>query len=159
MTLALPSKYPSKGFTLVELLVVITIIAILSVIGITIFGGVQKTARDARRRGDIDALAKAAELNYSGGVYVFPGGSAFASGSVPKDPLDGQDSCQRTDSAATKKCWYCIRGNTPLLGCNNDAAYGTNEVSNFFTGTGTGASWMICANLESGTPFCIQNAQ
>ena len=37
------------GFTLVELLVVVAIIAVLSVIGITIFTGVQKNARDARR--------------------------------------------------------------------------------------------------------------
>lgn len=50
-----------KGFTLVELLVVISIIAILSVIGLTIFSGVQKSARDAKRKGDLHAIALALE--------------------------------------------------------------------------------------------------
>ena len=50
------------GFTLVELLIVISIIAVLSVIGVTVFSGVQKSARDAKRRGDIDAIAKALEV-------------------------------------------------------------------------------------------------
>lgn len=146
-----------KGFTLVELLVVITIIAILSVIGITVFSGVQKNARDARRRGDIDALAKAAELNYSGVYYLFPDGSAFASGTVPKDPLDNQDNCQRTNST-NKKCWYCLRGAGSTPGCE-DGTYSTQEVSNFFNGNGSGTRWMICANLEAGTPFCRSNQQ
>ena len=39
-----------KGFTLIELMIVVAIIAILSVIGVTIFAGIQKNARDAKRR-------------------------------------------------------------------------------------------------------------
>lgn len=50
-----------KGFTLIELLVVISIIAILSLIGITVFTGVQKNARDAKRRGDMKAISNALE--------------------------------------------------------------------------------------------------
>lgn len=51
-----------SGFTLVELLVVITILAILSVIGITAFSGVQKNARDSRRKGDLRSIKIALEL-------------------------------------------------------------------------------------------------
>ena len=65
----MPKSAP-KGFSLVELLVVISIIAILSVIGITVFTGVQKGARDARRRGDIHAIAQALEqFKAQYGVY------------------------------------------------------------------------------------------
>ncbi|MBI2019141.1 type II secretion system protein [Candidatus Daviesbacteria bacterium] len=90
-----------KGFTLVELLVVISVIAVLSVIGITIFSGTQKTARDSRRRADVDALSKAVEAHYNSskdqyctanaGTYCAPVAAWFASGSLPKDPQTSAD--------------------------------------------------------------------
>lgn len=77
-----------SGFTLVEILVVVSIIAILSVIGITIFTGVQKNARDAKRRGDVDSISKAFETTYTGADYR-PLTAADFSGAVPQDPLGG----------------------------------------------------------------------
>lgn len=59
---AFKKQNKSNGFTLIELLVVISIIAILSVIGMAVFSSVQKSARDARRRMDIEAIAKAFEM-------------------------------------------------------------------------------------------------
>lgn len=145
-----------RGFTLVELMVVITIIAILSVIGVTVFSGVQKSARDAARRGDINALATALELNYSNGIYTFPNGTAFGSGSVPKDPLDGSDNCQRKSPSTNKKCFYCV-----LTTCA-DSEYNVARVEVIFNGTNTvsgSIGWNLCANLESGDVYCKKNAQ
>lgn len=58
------------GFTLVELLVVISIIAVLSVIGITIFSSAQKSARDGQRISNIHNLMNALEqYNTANGRY------------------------------------------------------------------------------------------
>ncbi len=78
-----------KGFTLVELLIVISIIAILSVIGITVFSGIQKGARDARRKADIDSIAKAYEVKYSA-IGTYPGltDNDFAGRKIPT-PYEG----------------------------------------------------------------------
>jgi len=79
-----------RGFTLIELLVVISIIAILSVIGMVVFTGVQKNARDSKKRSDVDAIVKAAEIKYNiGGAYAQITPGDFASGGVPVPPEGG----------------------------------------------------------------------
>jgi prepilin-type N-terminal cleavage/methylation domain-containing protein len=52
----------SKGFTIVELLVVIVVIAILATVTIVAFNGVQARARDSQRMSDITAIDKAIKL-------------------------------------------------------------------------------------------------
>ncbi len=54
-----------KGFTLVEILVVVTIIAILSTIAITYFSSINSKTKDVKKKADIDALANAYELKYN----------------------------------------------------------------------------------------------
>lgn len=94
-------KKSARGFTLVELLVVVAIIAVLSVIGITIFSGVQKNARDARRRADVEAISKALEAQYGNTVCgastdkpyckvdTTTASILFAGGNLPVNPSPG----------------------------------------------------------------------
>jgi prepilin-type N-terminal cleavage/methylation domain-containing protein len=53
-----------SGFTIVELVVVIVIIAILATITIAAYTGVQGRARDDRRKTDVATIAKAMEIYY-----------------------------------------------------------------------------------------------
>src|SRR3989344_1544731 len=50
------------GFTLVELLIVITIIATLSGIGYAVFGNATRSARDAKRKADLEQIRTALEM-------------------------------------------------------------------------------------------------
>ena len=59
-----------RGFSLIELLVVITIISILSAAAVSSFTNSQRRARDARRKSDLKAIQAAAEQYYSAcGAY------------------------------------------------------------------------------------------
>lgn len=51
-----------RGFTLIELMITISIIAIISAIGLTSYSQAQKLARDAKRKQDLRSIATALEL-------------------------------------------------------------------------------------------------
>lgn len=55
-------KQTSRGFTIVELLVVIVVIGILVSVTVVAFTGVQKRARDSQRLSDVAVIVKALEL-------------------------------------------------------------------------------------------------
>lgn len=78
-------KLPKKGFTLVELLIAVAILATLSAFGLATYQGVQSKAQDTRIKADIDAIAKAYESTYDikTGRYGEISGSNFSGGSVP----------------------------------------------------------------------------
>jgi prepilin-type N-terminal cleavage/methylation domain-containing protein len=68
-------KKSSKGFTIVELLIVIVVIGILAALVLNSFRGVQERARDTERRTDINAQATQLEVYYTdnGGYPQFTG--------------------------------------------------------------------------------------
>lgn len=155
-------KVRTSGFTLVELMIVIAIIAVLSVIGVTIFSGIQKDSRDARRRADIDAIASAMEANYgktTAGRYDPLLVTFFASGTVPTDPTDTPGAAAGNTCPAV--CQYCVTKGTTAqtpAACNftsTDVAAATPALA------ATENFWMVCANLEktSGTFYCRGNQQ
>ncbi|HKX72515.1 MAG TPA: prepilin-type N-terminal cleavage/methylation domain-containing protein [Candidatus Saccharimonadales bacterium] len=73
-------KYSQKGFTIVELLIVIVVIGILAALVLNTFSGVQRRARDTERQTDINSVATQLEVYYNdnGGYPVFTGQIADA---------------------------------------------------------------------------------
>ena len=68
------AKHKQPGFTIVELLIVIVVIAILAAITIVAYSGIQARARDSRRIDDVRVIVTALE------VYKVLNGSYPASG-------------------------------------------------------------------------------
>jgi prepilin-type N-terminal cleavage/methylation domain-containing protein len=69
------------GFTIVELLIVIVVIAILAAITTVAYNGIQRRARDTQRVQDMRSIVKALELyKTTHGVYPSAVGTANASG-------------------------------------------------------------------------------
>lgn len=79
-----------RGFTLIELMVAIAIVAVLATVGFTLFQNTQGQARDAKRRQDIDSITTVLEqkFNASAGTYVAVAVTDFSTQSIPVDPLN-----------------------------------------------------------------------
>src|SRR5690349_3400647 len=65
-------KNRSKGFTIVELLIVIVVIGILATLVIVTFTGVRKKARDSQRQTDINAVESHAQTYYAANDGKYP---------------------------------------------------------------------------------------
>lgn len=149
-----------RGFTLIELMVAISIVAILAVVGLTVFSNVQKNARDSRRRVDLTAIADALETNKTPGAITYGSllDTQFASGAVPKDPKTGtQDYCYWGMKATAAGV-----PNTPLASPSATVVNWTTCARSDVTADDTSVaktaipaaatlitSWTICAKLES----------
>ena len=64
------TTYYKKGFTLVEMLIVIAIIAILASVALVSVGGVRRSANDTKRISDLNKVQQSLEVYYvKNGVY------------------------------------------------------------------------------------------
>lgn len=125
-----------QGFTLVELMVAIAIMAILSVIGLTVFTNSQVTARDAKRKADIDALAKAMEANYTPGTgYSATMQTSWFAGNVIPTATSGT---AYTSSLATGGYTICAQ---------------------LERSTGNSNSGTTFTKVTNGTHYCASNQQ
>lgn len=83
----------TKAFTLVELLVAMAIVAVVMAAALVAFSGTRATARDGKRKADLETIRSALELYRSdnGGYPLAANYVALLGGyisAVPKDPLD-----------------------------------------------------------------------
>jgi prepilin-type N-terminal cleavage/methylation domain-containing protein len=69
-----------RGFTLIELMVVISIIAIMATVGFVSFTNAQKTGRDSKRKSDLRAIQQGLEAYYQANNNQYPGSTQCPSG-------------------------------------------------------------------------------
>ncbi|MEK7495680.1 MAG: prepilin-type N-terminal cleavage/methylation domain-containing protein [Patescibacteria group bacterium] len=67
----------SAGFTLIEILVVVTIIGLLTLTAVVTYGAFLKQSRDAKRKTDLGQVAAALEM-YRSNSDTYPVGSVWA---------------------------------------------------------------------------------
>lgn len=73
-------KQKTQGFTIVELLVVIVVIAILAAVSIVAYNGIQNRANDTAVQSDITNLAKQIEVHRALEGELPPGGRTYIAG-------------------------------------------------------------------------------
>jgi prepilin-type N-terminal cleavage/methylation domain-containing protein len=166
-------KTSKNGFTLIELLVTIAIIAIISVVAVALFGNIQQSARDSKRKAELESIANALEINKTsgGGNYNPIDNTDFGGNSYPgtvagiaSDP-QGYPYCISVSSTVTVP--GLPAGTAGWASGTTAAAMGCPSGSPTYaklTGTApanTTVSWRICTRLESGggTNFCRTNNQ
>ena len=118
-------KNKSKGFTIVELLIVIVVIGILATLVIVTFTGIQQKARDSKRKTDINALDSHVEAFYASYGF-YPTLADLQTSSFLSTYLKGFDPSALTDpkggavaaSSAANHYGYAATGTS----CSNTTA-------------------------------------
>lgn len=137
----------SSGYTLFELLVSISIIAVLVAVATASYSGAQKKARDARRIEDLNSIQKAAEMYYSQNGYVYPANTGeFTSSGVlqswPNDP--------KTTNP------YTYRLNVPTAG---GYCVCTTALDNQTGGNSNVGDCSAFLSTNTGIFYCVKNQQ
>lgn len=138
-----------KGFTLLELLVVISIIGILIAMGAVAFSTAQKRGRDSRRRADMKAMQSAFEQYYANNSAVYDasgdctGMATELQGGIPSDPQPSQS-------------YSC--GALPGVGNTTTNSYCACALLEKADGNST-SSTCAFVNSATGDYFCVSNLQ
>lgn len=129
-------KGVKKGFTLVEMLVVISLIGILAALALVSFASTQKQARDTQRKSDLRQYQNALEAyaNLSSGLYP-----EFSAVRV----------------ASTTLCTSLNSKIEPDISCSEDPKSATNGTYNYISdgtgtsGTATATKYVVWGKLEN----------
>jgi len=138
-------KYPA--FTLIEILVVATIIIVLAAISIGSFSGANKSAKDTKRKSDLETIKQAMVL-YKTQIGTYPAGVASVVATLligaktisPPFPVDPTGVSYQESATETSFCFCAAL----------DAGKGGNKATD---GCGV-ADWI--AGGDTAAYYCVQ---
>ncbi len=132
----------SKGFTLLELLVVIGIIGVIMALATVAYSTTQKSGRNSRRKQDLVAIQSALEQYYSTNSFTYPNTDCTLATSNLKSswPVDPGDSSPYAGISSCTSSSYCVCATME----------GTALVGNSAPG---------CDFAGSKTHYCVANLQ
>lgn len=132
-----------KAFTLIEILVVATIIGLLALAGLVSYSQFMRQSRDAKRKADIELIRSALEM-YRSTVNLYPTSSPlgnFATTSITDSSGNVYISKLPTDPQSTGRYYYLSDGNIYTLGVRLESG----DVSNCASPcSDTGANCNYC---------------
>ena len=143
----------NKGFTLVELIVVITILAILGTIGFLSLQGYSANARDSKRTSDLRSLSTSVTTQATSGVAYTAFADATASGALSNIALAGLTSTGVSTAYAGGIPKYAVLG-------VDAGKFKDPQGQDYKVGTSTlaGGVFQFAATLEAGgTPTSAVN--
>jgi len=136
----------NKGFTLLELLVVIGIIGIMMALATVAYSSIQESGRNSRRKQDLVAIQNALEQYYSETDYVYPTtcstADTYLKSSWPVDPSSALT--YESDLAASTGC----AANAYCLCAAMEPVTSTSGNSGALCSWSTGKNYFCVANLQ-----------
>jgi general secretion pathway protein G len=132
-----------RGFTLIEIMVSVVIISILMSLSFVAFSASRKSARDGRRKADLEQIRSALEM-YRSDCHEYPSsiegsitgpvscGSVVYMETVPVDPSPSSYSYSYslTNSNQYVLCAYLENGGTTVVGCGSCTATCNYKLTN-----------------------------
>lgn len=127
--------HSTRGFSLIELLVVTTIIIVLSAIGLVTFQNAGQSARNGKRKADLESVRQALVL-YRSDQGAYPNGdydavvaalvsNDYLSEPAPSEAKSGHAAYRRNDTNSTATFCICATmegddnpGNSTTLSCS-----------------------------------------
>ncbi len=133
-----------KGFTLIEILIVVAIIAILASIVLVGLGPTQQSGRDARRLSDLHEVQNVLELYYNACGF-YPSGAATGG------------TCPAASNLTTYADMTAAIVNTPATGASSLPNDPTSGKTYYYTSFGTTATTYVLGAVFENTNNSVYN--